>query len=102
MRATLPLKSWMIPFLLVLGGVLSDYLTTTLGQNMSMGLREINPQYDPLWALLVFWGAISILMLTLPKERPWHLAANGLALASYLGAANNTLVILGLLSGLAI
>jgi len=98
----LPLKSWMIPFLLVLGGVLSDHATTTIGLRMNLSLREINPQYDPLWAVLVFWGAISLLMLTLPKERLRSLAANGMALVSYVGAANNTLVILGLLPGLAI
>ena len=89
---------WILPFLLAFGGVTSDYLTTTIG--LSMGLFETNPQYHPVWALLVFWGAITILTLTLPRKRSWIVAANGLALSSYIGLANNTLVILGLFSGL--
>jgi hypothetical protein len=100
MKTVIFLKSWVLPFLLALGGVISDYVTTTIGLNMNMGFYEIHPQYSPVWALLFFWGAIAILTLTLPKEKPWNLATNGLALASYIGAVNNTLVILGLFTGL--
>lgn len=93
-----PLKTWMLPFLLALGGVVSDYMTTTIG--LKMGFFETNPQYSPVWALLVFWGAITILTLTRPRKKTWTVAANGLALSSFIGAANNTLVILGLFPGL--
>lgn len=92
------LRAWILPFLLALGGVILDYVTTTIG--LSMGFFETNPQYHPVWALVVLWGAIVILVLTVPKKRSWIVAANGLALSSYLGVANNTLVILGLFSGL--
>jgi len=75
-----------------------DYMTTMIG--WGMGFLEINQQYHPVSALLVFWGAITILTLAVPKKRTWLVAANGLALSSYIGVANNTLVILGLFSGL--
>jgi hypothetical protein len=94
------LKSWMLPFLLALGGIITDYVTMTIGLNFCIGLYETNPQYSPIWALLIFWGAITVLTLMLPKKKPWTLSINGLALASYLGAINNTLVILGLFSGI--
>jgi len=93
-------KSWMLPFLLALGGVISDYITTTIG--LSMGFYETHLAYNPLWALLIFWGAIALLVLALPRKKPWTLGINGLALISYLGAVNNTLVILGLFPGLQI
>ena len=91
------LKPWVLPFLLALGGVLSDYVTTTIG--LGMGFYETNPEYHPVNALMIFWGAIALLSLTFPRKH-WTLGANGLALTSYLGAINNTLVILGLFSGL--
>ncbi len=94
------LKLWVLPFLLALGGVLSDYATTTIG--LSMGFHETHPQYHPAWALLVFWGAIALLTLALPEDQQRNLSTNGLALASYIGTVNNTLVILGLFSGLPI
>lgn len=95
-------KRWMTPFLIALGGVLSDYATTTYALNFRTGLYETHPQYSPLWALLIFWGAIGILTIALPKKKPWNLSINSLALASYLGAINNIFVILGLFSGIAI
>jgi len=94
------LKQWMTPFLIALGGVLSDYATTTYALNFCTGLYETHPQYSPLWALFIFWGAIAILTLTLPKKKPWNLSINSLALASYMGAINNILVILGLFPGI--
>jgi hypothetical protein len=92
----------MLPFLLALGGIITDYATMTIGLNFCTGLYETNPQYSPIWALLVFWGAITVLTLTLPKKKPWTLSINGLALASYIGTINNTLVILGLFPGIRI
>jgi hypothetical protein len=92
----------MLPFLLALSGVIADYATTIIGLNFCSGLYEINPQYSPVWALLIFWGAIAVLTVALPKKKPWTLSINGLALTPYIGAINNTLVILGLFSGLVI
>jgi len=86
------------PFALSLGGVLSDYVTTTMG--LGLGFYETHPQYHPVSALLIFWGAITLLTLTLPKKNPWRLSVYGFALAPYLGAVNNLLVILGVSSGL--
>jgi len=96
------LKSWMLPFILALGGILSDYTTTTIALNFCTGLYETHMQYSPVFALLIFWTAITALTLTLPRKKPWTLGINGLALASYIGAINNMLVILGLYSGLVI
>jgi len=96
------LKLWMLPFLLALGGVICDYATTTIGLTMCTGLYETHPQYHPAWALLTFWGAIAVLTLTLPKQKPWNIGISGFALTSYIGAVNNTLVILGLFPGLQI
>jgi len=93
-------KSLMTPFLLALGGVLTDYATTIIG--LSMGFCETHPQYHPLWALLIFWTSIAILHLTMPRRKPWTIGANGLALASYIGTINNILVILELFTGLTI
>ncbi|MEM2110806.1 MAG: hypothetical protein QXX08_02890 [Candidatus Bathyarchaeia archaeon] len=90
----------LLPFLLSLGGVLLDYLTTTIG--LSLGFYETHPAYHPLKALFVFWGAITLLVLLLPKEKLWKISINGVALISYLGFVNNTLVILGIFQGLPI
>lgn len=89
-----------MPFALSLLGVLLDYVTTTIG--LGLGFNELNPAYHPLKALLIFWGAITVLVLLLPKERFWAMSINGIALASYLGAVNNTLVIIGVFPGLKI
>jgi hypothetical protein len=89
-----------IPFVLSLIGVSSDYVTTKLG--LSLGFYETHPHYNPLLALLIFWGAIALLSTLLPREKLWDMSINGLASASYLGTANNVLVILGVFSGLVI
>jgi len=74
--------------------------TTTIG--LSMGFVETHPQYHPFKALAIFWGAITVLTVTLPKTRIWRIGINALALLPYLGAINNTLVILGIFPGLQI
>jgi hypothetical protein len=94
----LSIGSWILPFLLALGGVVSDYVTTTIG--LGMGFYETHPQYHPFWAILCFWGALTILTLALPRKKPWTLCVNGLASASYLGFVNNALVILGIFPGI--
>jgi len=87
-------KSWMLPLLLSFGGVVSDYITTIVG--LSIGFHETNQQYHPAWALLYYWSAITILVVTLPRKKISILSVNTLALTSYLGALNNILVILGM------
>jgi len=89
-----------MPFAISLGGVVSDYVTTTIG--LSLGFVETHITYSPIWALTIFWVAVSVLSLSLPRKKIWYLAINGLASASYLGFVNNTLVILGVFSGLRI
>jgi len=101
-KATMAPKTWMLPFLIALGGVLADYATTTIALNFCTGLHETHAMYSPVLALAIFWTAISVLTLALPKKKPWTIGINGLALASYIGAVNNTLVILGLFTGLVI
>ncbi|MEM2130276.1 MAG: hypothetical protein QXZ70_06730 [Candidatus Bathyarchaeia archaeon] len=96
------IKPWMLPFLLALGGVITDFATTTIALNFCTGLYETHPNYNPIYALTIFWTAIAALTLTLPKNKPWTLSINGIALASYIGTINNTLVILGLCYGLVI
>jgi len=88
------------PFMLSLGGVSLDYVTTTIG--LGLGLCEMHPAYHPLKALLIFWGAIVLLSLLLPRGRIWRVSINSLASASYLGVVNNTLVIMGVFPGLQI
>jgi hypothetical protein len=80
------------PFLLSFGGVLSDYLTTSFG--LSLGFRETHPLYHPLNALLLFWGATTLLTLLLPKGKFWTISINAVALSAYVGTINNILVIL--------
>ena len=91
------LKTLSLPFLKVFGGVISDYVTTALG--LGLGFCEMNPKYDPVFSLLVFCVFTAILTLTVPREKYWDLSLKGIVLVSYLGAINNALVILGLLSG---
>ncbi len=92
-------KPWIMPFILALCGIITDYLTTTMGLNFFTGFRETNASYSPIWAILYFWGAIAVLTMTLPRKRPWSWGTTGLALASYFGAVNNVLVIMGLFPG---
>ncbi len=93
-----PMKAWIQPFFLAFCGVLSDYLTTILG--LGMGFCEACPNYDPVYALAAFSGSIALLTLAVPRRKPWNLCAIGLALASFLGTANNILVILGISAGI--
>lgn len=89
-----------LPYFLALGGIVSDYATTAIG--VGLGFYETHPYYHPVWALLIFCGAITLLMSTLPKRMPWTLAVNALAMAPFLGAMNNALVLSGLFLGLQI
>ena len=90
----------LLPFLISLIGVMTDYFTTCVGLNL--GFCEIHPQYHPALALAIFWGASALLTFALPKRKVWNLSRNIIASASFLGAVNNTLVILRVFSGLTI
>ena len=94
------LRSFVLPFLLALGGIISDYVSTSIGLNM--GLYETNPQYHPVWALLYFWGIMAMFTLLLPRKKIRLLSLYGLATTSYLGIINNILVILGMFPGIQI
>lgn len=95
-----PMKAWIQPFFLAFCGVLSDYLTTILG--LGMGFCEACPNYHPVYALAAFSGSIALLTLAVPRKKPWNLCSIGLALSSYLGTANNILVILGISAGISV
>ena len=88
------------PFLVSLLGVVLDYLTTCIG--LSRGFYETHLQYSPVLALMIFWGALSILFLALPKEASWKNSILFIASWSFLGVVNNSLVLLGIFKGLVI
>ena len=90
--------SALTPFLISLAGIVADYLTTRIG--LGLGFYETHTQYHPILALTIFWGALTLLTLTLPKGKTWKITKNLLASISFLGFVNNTLVILGIFPGL--
>ena len=85
-------------FLVSLVGVAVDYFSTRVG--LSLGFYETHPQYHPLLALAIFWTAVAVLVLSLPRGRWWEESIRFIAAWSLLGAVNNTMVILGLFGGL--
>ncbi|MFH0748621.1 MAG: hypothetical protein V1915_01685 [Candidatus Bathyarchaeota archaeon] len=89
-----------LPFLISLGGVIADYISTNIG--LGLGFYETHAQYNPVYALLIFWGALTLLTVTLPKRKIWEMTKTIFAAASFLGFVNNTLVISGFFSGLII
>ena len=89
-----------LPFLISLAGIIADYLTTRIGLNL--GFYETHLQYQPTYALIIFWSALTLLTLTLPKDKFWGMMKNALASVTFLGFINNTLVIFGIFSGLRI
>lgn len=90
----------MLPFLISLVGVIADYLTTRIG--LSLGFCEANLQYQPVYALMFFWSSLTLLTLILPKGKFCGMTKNAVALATFLGSINNTLVIFGFFPGLRI
>ena len=86
------------PFLTSLGGVVTDFATTRIG--LSLGFFEAHPQYHPATALIIFWGIIAAMTLISPKKNGLNLYALLISVYSYLGTVSNTLVILGLFTGL--
>lgn len=89
-----------LPFLISLAGIIADNVTTRIG--LSLGFYETHPLYQPFYALLIFWGVLSLLTLALPKGKVWGISKNAVASAAFLGSVNNTLVIFGIFSGLRI
>ena len=89
-----------VPFIISFVGVAVDYLTTVVG--LKLGFYETHLNYHPVLALVIFWGALTVLTVSLPRTKVWEIIKNILASASFLGAANNMLVILGIFSGLVI
>jgi len=89
-----------VPFIISFIGVIADYITTSIG--LGLGFYETHLQYNPVIALMIFWGALSVLSLTLPNKKAWTTCKNIIALTSFLGSANNTLVILGIFTGIII
>ena len=87
-------------FLVSLVGVAADYISTRVG--LDRGFYETHAQYHPLLALAIFWTAMAVLVLSLPRGRWWEGSIRFIAAWSFLGVINNTLVILGVFSGLVI
>lgn len=90
----------LLPYLVCLVGILSDYLTTTIG--LGLGFYETNA-FHPISAIATFWGALGILSLSqTPKSQLYGMSKNVVVLASFIGVVNNILVITGFFSGLKI
>ena len=87
-----------IPLGVATSGIILDYLTTSVG--LQWGLSEANPAYHPLWAVLVFFSLITLLTVLSRRQRYLKWSIVGFASLSYLGAINNTLVLLGRFPGL--
>jgi len=87
-------------FLISFIGIAADYASTRVG--LSRGFYETHVQYHPLLALAIFWTAVAVLVTSLPRGRWWERGIRFIAAWSFLGAVNNTLVILGVFGGLII
>jgi len=83
------------PMLLVLVGVLLDYVTIVAG--LGLGYCEASPSYCPLKALFILTAVTVMLTHALPDKRPWTFVAKGPAILPYLAALNNMLVMLAVL-----
>jgi hypothetical protein len=87
-------------FIVSFVGVLLDFFTTVVG--LSQGFVETHVNYSPLNAFFIFALANIVLSLTLPRSKNWKRVALFISSWPFLGAINNTLVIMGLFSGLII
>ncbi len=88
-----------IPFAISAIGVVLDALTTMIG--LSEGFHETHPNYNPLLALLIFWSLIGVTKL-LPRSRFVRVFTLVLSVSPFIGAINNSLVIIGAFQGLVI
>ncbi len=89
----------LLPFAIALTGVLMDAFTTMIG--LSRGYVETHPNYSPVWALLIFWSVIAVSMI-IPRTRFSRTFTLLVSIAPFLGAVNNSLVIIGAFQGLVI
>ena len=87
----------MTPFAIAVTVILLDYLSTLMG--LSLGLRELHPNYHPIWAGVVFSMALTLLAFTLPRDQWGRRCIVGIASCSYVGAINNALVLLDIFPG---
>jgi len=88
------------PFLVSVVGCLADYASTVKG--LSLGFIETHVQYSPLAALTIFSVANLVLARYVPSKGLFKVVRYAVALSSFLGAVNNSLVMLGLFNGLVI
>lgn len=88
-----------VPLVISAMGVLLDALTTMIG--VSMGFYEIHPNYNPVIALMIFWTLIAVTW-ALPRTRVVRVFTILLSATPFLGAVNNSLVIIGFFPGLTI
>ena len=88
------------PFLIALGGVSTDFLTTQIGLNI--GLREANPNYHPMYAFVIFFTILYLLTKLLPRQKLWKRLTMGVALLSYFGTVHNIFVLLGISPGIVV
>lgn len=86
-----------IPYLLAFLGVVFDWLTTQVG--LSRGFYETHSVYTPANALLIFMAALFFLEFILGDFQYKRQYQIFIACMSFLGAINNTLVLLGLTHG---
>jgi hypothetical protein len=88
------------PFLLALGGITTDFLTTHVG--LSLGLHEAHPNYHPIYSCMIFFTLLYLLTKLLPQQKSWKRCIMGVALLSYFGPVHNILVLAGIFPGLVI
>lgn len=93
------LRDWTLPFTLVLGGIISDYITTKLALSLFTGIFELHLGYNPFLALVIFFSSLTLLKLSLPEKKPWNKLVIAFTFFSYFGAINNLLVMAGIFSG---
>jgi hypothetical protein len=96
-RSTFVKIEELIPFAIAAIGVILDALTTSIG--LSKGFYETHPNYNPLYALLIFWSLIGVTHF-LPRSRFIRAFTTVISMAPFLGALNNSLVIIGAFQGL--
>ena len=87
-----------IPYLIVVSGVISDWVTTHIG--LSRGFYETHPTYTPVNALLIFTALLLIIEFSLGNFKYKRQYQSIIACMSFLGTINNTLVLFGFFGGL--
>ena len=89
-----------IPYLVASIGIITDIITAKIAERFTYGLGnfpsyiESHSQYSPVFALILFFSAITILKWTMPKGKLWDMGILAFSLLSFLGAVNNILVII--------